>query len=131
MIDVESEVYTRVARAVRGRFARIDISDDYTKTPSVFPHVSVIEEDNSDVQRLTSDSGEMAQLVYNVNVYSNKTSGKKSEARAIMKVVDEVMRSMNALCTFRHPIPNMQNHSIYRLTAQYVLMADGKHFYRR
>lgn len=131
MIDCANEVYTRVATAVRAQFARVDCSGDYTKTPSVFPHVSVIEEDNAVLPRKTTGDTEMAQVTFNVNVYSNKQGGKKSECRAIMAVVDRAMYSMNALRTFMHPVPNLQNNSIYRLTAQYVVVTDGKLFYRR
>lgn len=131
MIDVAPEINTRVANALRAAFPNIDVSDDYIKAPSRFPHVSVTEEDNIDVPQFTTDSKQMVRLVFNVNVYSNKARGKKTEARKIMAVVDDVMHSMNALRTFMHPIPNMQNHTIYRLTAQYALSTDGKYFYRR
>ena len=131
MIDVAPEVNSRVATALRAEFPNIDVSDDYIRAPSRFPHVSVTEEDNSVIARRTTDGKEMARLVYHVNVYSNKSKGKKTEARKIMAVVDQTMASMNALRTFLHPVPNMQNHTIYRLTAQYVMDTDGKYFYRR
>ena len=131
MIDVAPEINTRVANALRAAFPNIDVSDEYIKSPSRFPHVSVTEEDNIDVAQFTTDSKQMVRLVFNVNVYSNKARGKKTEARKIMDVVDDVMHSMNALRTFMHPIPNKQNHTIYRLTAQYALSTDGKYFYRR
>lgn len=131
MIDCENEVYTRVARALRSHFERIDISGDYENAPSAFPHVSFYEADNSVDPRHTSETEEMAQVTFTVEVFSNKVPGKKTEAKQIMNVIDAEMFSMNAERLTKLSVPNMNNTSIYRLVARYRVLTDGTFFYRR
>jgi len=130
MIDCENEVYTKVATALRAEFSGINISGEYQNTPSAFPHVCFTQSDNAVVKRYTDDNHEMAHVMFEVNVYSNKASGKKTECKKIMKSIDAVMFSINFRRTALTPVPNMENASIYRLTARYEGLSDGKFFYR-
>ena len=131
MVDCENEVYTRVATALRTKFSGIDISGDYTNVPASFPHVGLYESDNSVVTQYTGQTTEMDQVTFSVEVYSNKASGKKTEAKKIMNKVDEVMFSMNAERLSKLPLPNLSNASIFRYVARYRLLTDGVNFYRR
>ena len=80
MINVESEIFNIVAKAVRNVYPDIYISGEYVKSPPRFPCVSLVEMDNSAyIRTQTSSNGENhAELMYELNVYSNKKSGKKS-----------------------------------------------------
>jgi hypothetical protein len=131
MIDCENEVYTRIAKVLRDKFSGIDIEGDYVKAPSRFPHVSIVQSDNSVVSEKMTGSAEMAQVMFEINVYSNKTVGKKTECKAIMKVVDEVLFKMNFRRLALTPIPNLEDATIYRMVARYRAATDGKYFYRR
>ena len=131
MVDCENEVYTKVATALRTAYSGIDVSGVYEPTPSTFPHVCFYEEDSSVVPNMTSDEKEMASVTFLVNVYSNKKGSKKSEAKAIMKTIDEVMFSINAQRLSKLPVENQNNASIYRLVARYRVYTDGTFFYRR
>ena len=73
----------------------------------------------------------MAQVMFEVNVYSNKTEGKKTECKEIMKVIDEVLFKMNFKRIAMTPVPNMEDASIYRMVARYRVMTDGRYFCRR
>ena len=83
MIDCENEVYTRVATVLREKFPGIDIAGDYVKAPSSFPHVSITQSDNAVISGRMTGSAEMAQVMFEVNVYSNKAEGKKTDARPL------------------------------------------------
>lgn len=85
MIDVENQIYTPIAEALRETFPGIDTSGEYVKAPSAFPHVSIVEQDNySTLTHLsTSESEEYVTIMYEVNVYSNKSSGKRYSAEAL------------------------------------------------
>lgn len=130
MIDPENEVYTKVATVLRTEFQGINLSGEYVNAPSSFPHVSFVLSDNTVVKRYTDDTHEMAHVMFEVNVYSNKGNGKKTECKKIMKKIDDVMFSINFRRTAYTPVPNMENASIYRLTARYEANTDGKYFYR-
>lgn len=131
MIDCENEVYTRIARVLRDKFPGINIAGEYVKAPSRFPHVSITQSDNSVVSEQMTGSAEMAQVMFEINIYSNKADGRKTECKAIAKVIDDVMFKMNFKRMALTPIPNMEDATIYRIVARYRVMTDGKYFYRR
>ena len=131
MIDCENEVYTRIARILRDKFPGINIAGEYVNAPSSFPHVSITQSDNSVVSEQMTGSAEMAQVMFEINIYSNKADGRKTECKAIAKVIDDVMFRMNFKRMALAPIPNMEDATIYRIVARYRAMTDGKYFYRR
>lgn len=131
MIDCENEVYTRIAKVLREKFPGINTAGEYLKTPPGFPHVSITQSDNSVISERMTGSAEMAQVMFEINVYSNLTEGKKTECKSIMKVIDDVMFSMNFKRIAMTPVPNLEDASIYRIVARYRVMTDGKNFYRR
>ena len=133
MIDVESQIYTPIAVALRETFPGIDVSGEYVKAPSAFPHVSIVEQDNyPTLEHLsTSDKEQFATLMYEVNVYSNKSTSKKSQCRNIMKVIDDLMYQRNFTRISLPPTPNLENASISRLVARYRAETDGTNLYRR
>ena len=131
MIDCENEVYTRIARVLRDKFPGINIAGEYVNAPSSFPHVSITQRDNSVVSEQMTGSAEMAQVMFEINIYSNKADGRKTECKSIAKVIDDVMFKMNFKRMALTPIPNMEDATIYRIVARYRVMTDGKYFYRR
>ena len=46
MIDVESQIYTPIAEALRAQFPGILVSGEYVNAPTRFPYVSLVEQDN-------------------------------------------------------------------------------------
>ena len=133
MIDVESQIYTPIAEALRAAFPGINVSGDYTLAPSSFPHVSIVEQDNylSLAHADSGDTEKVATLMYQVDVYSNKGIGRKTEARSIMKIIDDLMYKKNFSRLSLNPVPNMEDTTIYRLTARYRAETDGTTLYRR
>lgn len=133
MIDIEKEIYTPIANTLRGNFPGADVSGSYTKTPSSFPHISIVEQDNY-TDRNTMDSAnteKVATLMYEVNVYSNKGSNKKQECRKIIDTIDKYMYSKNFRRLSMNPVPNLEDATIYRIVARYTCNTDGTHIFRR
>lgn len=132
MIDVESLVFAPIAQAVRSQFPGANVTGEYVRDPAKFPHVSIVESDNyiSSSHRDTASAEKLATVLYEINVYSNKTSGKKSECRNIMALIDGMMYERNFTRIALVPVPNMENATIYRLTARYRAETDGNNFYR-
>lgn len=133
MNDIENEMFTKIATTLREKFSGIFVTGEYLRNPPKFPHVSIEEADSytEEGDLDTSESEKFRRVMYEANVYSNKTSGKKSEAKAIMDVVDKIMHSMNFIRTSRTPVPNLENATIYRITARYEAVTDGNLIYRR
>ena len=135
MINVENEVFSTVATALRNEFSGIFVSGEYVSAPPAFPAVTLVEDDNSTYTRTLDSSGQEnhAQIMYTVNVYSNKSSGKKSECKSIMAIIDDEMQDMGFLRVGSGPMaaPNA-NASIYRMVARYrATISTDKIIYRR
>lgn len=133
MIDCENEVFTRIATALREQFSGIDITSEYVNSPSAFPHVSITQSDSYTLSENQDSSlrDSMIVVMFEINVYSNKTEGKKTECKNIAKAIDDLFNSMNFRRQSLTPVPNMEDATIYRMTARYRAATDGKYFYRR
>lgn len=134
MIDIESQVFDRVATRVREQFPNIFMTGEYVSSPSSFPAVSLVEMDNS-TREATIDSGSNenhVNVMYEVNVYSNKTTGKKSECKMILAVLDNEMTALGFVRSTLTPVPNEYDSSIYRMVARYRAAVSHDHkIYRR
>lgn len=131
MIDVESLIFTPIAQAVREQF-NASVTGDYVKSPSTFPHASIVESDNY-ITISHRDSGtaeKYSTIMYEVNVYSNKTGVKKSECRAMLGLIDQMMYERNFSRIAMTPVPNLEDATIYRITARYRAETDGTNIYR-
>ena len=129
MIDIESTVFNRVATKVREQFPDIYMTGEYVKSPSSFPAVSLVEMDNA-TRTDTIDSGSNenhANVMYEVNVYSNKATGKKSECKAIIALIDEEMLALGFARNTLTPVPNMNDSTIYRMVGRYRATVSTKH----
>ena len=120
MIDVENIIFTAVATAVRAAYSGASIYGEYVEVPASFPCVSVVEADTRVYERTRDLSGieHHAELMYEINIYTNDSNGKKSKAKAIAQIVDNVMSGMLFTRTFRGQTPNIDR-SIYRITLRY------------
>lgn len=134
MINVENEIFNKVAEAVRAVYPSAFMSGEYVRTPSKFPFVSLIEMSNTAYDRTQSSGGleNHASLMYEVNVYSNKKSGKKSECKAIATLIDNELAALGFSRTMLQPVPNMDDATIYRMTGRYTaVISKDKKLYRR
>jgi hypothetical protein len=134
MIDIERDVFNFISKPVKKVFPDLYLTDVYVRQPSRFPAATVIEMENTTYDAsLDSASVEHHNtLVYEVNVYSNKIKGKKNECKAIIALIDELMVRLGFSRTMLQPIPNMDDSTIYRMTARYrAVVSQDKVIYRR
>lgn len=129
MIDIENEVFDRVAKRVRERFPDIFMVGEYVKSPPSLPASSLMEVDNS-TRTSTVDSGSNenhANVMYEANTYSNKKTGKKTECKAIMALIDEEMLAMGFERVTLTPVPNEYDSTIYRMVGRYRATVSSDH----
>ena len=133
MIDIENEVNTLIAQPLRTEFEGIFITgEDIVNIPKKFPCLSIFEADNYPVVK-TQDSGSNenhVHVMYEVNVYSNKKEGAKSEFKKILAFVDNLLSNYGLVRTTKQPV-TMNDANIYRLFARYEGIADNNYIYRR
>lgn len=133
MIDIENDVYDVVSAAVLASYPDALVVGKETRMPSKFPCVSIVEADNYTVG-YTQDSGSNenhVSLMYSVDVYSNKAKGSKSECKAILAIVDDVLIRKGFTRTMKQPV-SLDDATKYRLIARYTAVSDkSKTIYRR
>lgn len=125
MIDIESIVFSTVASALREKYDGIFVSGEFTDLPAKFPAVTIVESDNSIVQRMRTTHIENAiNVMYETNVYTNTVGYKKSEAKDIMETLDEEFTKLGFARTMCNPVANLQDATIYRMVARYEATVD-------
>jgi hypothetical protein len=120
LIDIENIVFTRLATEIRTAYPDTSVYGEYVEVPATFPSVSIVEADNRVVERTRDLDGveHYAQLMYEINIYTNDASGKKTKAKAIAELIDGIMSEMLFTRTFRGQTPNVDR-SIYRISLRY------------
>ena len=129
MINIENIVFDRVVTRVREKFPDICMTGEYVSSPPSFPAASLVEMDNSTrVETIDSGSSENhVNVMYEVNVYSNKAYGKKTECREILALIDEEMLNMGFSRSTFTPVPNENDSTIYRMVARYRAAVSRDH----
>lgn len=133
MIDIESEVFTAISTALKAQFPGIAVESVTTYRPSKFPCVCIEEADNYSYRqsRDSKSNDNHSTVAYEINAYSNKTSGKKTECKAILAVVDDIMIGLGFTRNTKAPI-NLDDNLMYRLFARYTaVVSKDRTIYRR
>lgn len=120
MIDIENLIVNNVFQAVNAAYPNAVCYSEYVEVPEAFPCVTLYEADNrtyrpSDDNQL---SDHQCSVMYECNVYSDKQTGKKEEAKAIADIVDATMLSMKFSRNMRSQVPNIDR-TIYRVTMRF------------
>lgn len=136
MIDVENEVVDRVKKSLVEKFSGIYVTSEQGKSPSRFPALSVVMISNPTYERtltLGKATENHSAPVFQLDGYSNKTEGRKTECKSVMKTADEEMQKMGFVRFFGpEPVPNMLDATVYRQTARYRgVVSENKEIYRR
>lgn len=134
MINVETEIFDVVAEAIMSKYPDAYVVGEYVKSLAQFPSISIVEIDNTAYDRTqTSECLENhADVTYEVNIYSNKTSGKKSECKAIASLIDDEFATLGFSRTMLQPIPNEDDATIYRIVGRYKgVVSKDKYVFRR
>ena len=134
MVNIENEIFDIMAKAIRAKYPGAYVVGEYVKSPSRFPCISIIEMDNTAYDK-TQTSGSLenhANVTYEVNIYSNKSSGKKSECKEIASLLDNEFATLGLSRTMLQPTPNVDDATIYRIVGRYRgVVSKDKYVFRR
>ena len=129
MNDFLNEIFTIVAKKLRSIYDGIFVTGEYTRQPSKFPAVTLDEIENvAALETLDSSHQEnYSALSYRLQVFSNKESGKKAEARRIFATADQEMRQLGFRRVSYTTTPEIYESTIYSITATYeaIVGANG------
>ena len=134
MINVESEIFDIMVKAIKTKYPDAYVVGEYVKSPSQFPCISIVEIDNVVYDKTQSSDNieNHASVTYEINVYSNKTSGKKSECKDISALIDSEFATLGFSRTMLQPVPNVDDATIYRMLGRYRgVVSKDKIIFRR
>ena len=134
MINYEAFIFDRVAKELRPLYKGIFIASENVPTNRTFPCVFLVEVENA-INTRTLDSSEEEKFVnvtYELNVYSNKAFGKKTECKEIASKVSDILRTLGFTRIMLQPIPNIEQPTIYRMVGRYTatISKNGEIFRR-
>lgn len=130
MITIENNIFTELAELLRTGFENIFLTGEYVMVPSRFPTVSIEEADNyTAANELDTGNEKYTVLMYEINIYTNKAVGKKTQAKEILAAIDNYFHDKNFTRLSAIPVPSTDG-SIYRITARYRVESDGINTYR-
>lgn len=130
--DIENEVFTSIAHDLMIEFPNSYVTGELlSATPTRFPCVALVEMDNYEPKSKVDSSGieVYSNITYQLTVYSNKTSGKKSECKKVFQFVDTRMRELGfrrESITPEIPI----NKTVYWMSGRYIAQVKDKTIYR-
>ena len=119
-------IFTAIRNAVKAEYADANCVQMYTPTPAKFPTVFAREIGHFTPQQAwtLTNAQDISERTWEVQVFSNLSTGSKEQAYEILDICKGVMRSMYFLETFEQPI-DQQDKSIYCLAARFRRVIGG------
>lgn len=134
MIDIEGEVMNLVYNAIYPNYPTAKFESVLNLSPSEFPCICVEELSNT-TRQSTVDSGSYerhANVTYEINIFTNNSSGKKATAKDILSRIDATMVLHGFARTSTNPM-SLDEGTKYRFLVRYegTVSKDTKTIYRR
>ena len=133
MNDIENQINTLIYTAVSPSYPDAKFESGLNLSPSVFPSICV-EMLNPIPVRSTLDSSNIekyTEVTFEINIFTNETTGKKQTAKAICSLIDDAMFRKGF--TRISYVPNgIDQGTKFRLLARYQAAVDNyNRIYRR
>lgn len=128
MIDVENYVIDKVAQSIADETPPVQVYSSHVRTPSVFPCVMIYESSNTTYEGTrTADGVERhAEVRYTIEICTNDATGKKENAKRLMRTIDDVMQGMGFFRASRQYTFGTNESSIFvALTTYRGLVGEG------
>ena len=122
-----NEIYTEVREAILAISPDAFVTSTYTPTPSKFPAVFVREIGKYTPPRYATlnNSENVSEVTYEVQIFSNKQSGAKSEADTLYAAIKVALKKQYFREASATPVDNA-DHTVYRFAATFRrIIADA------
>ena len=126
MIDKSHEIFTLVATKLRDEINPIKVIGESVAIPTEFPTVTIDEISNVPVHDDSRFMNKYAQVRYRVQVFTTGKS-KRTDARQIISIIDEVMQEFNFRCKSMSTLPEVYKSNVYQISSSYeaIIKEDG------
>lgn len=127
MAITTNQVYSAIRDAVHATYTDAYVTSEKLYAPPKFPCVEVVEMDSYPERYATTIclTDDQRRSVFEVQAFSNKSSGATLEARAIIEIVTAKFREMGYRCTTSAPVVNAADSTIKRHVARYTRVIGG------
>lgn len=121
------EIFTKVADAILAEHPTCRITNAFVYAPPEYPCAAIVLSDDGTREdtRDSSKQDKFRNMTVVVDVFSNKTNGKKTEAEAIMQIVIDTLFSLNFNMVSCKPNSNINNATNYKITATFIATIDS------
>lgn len=127
MFEIQREIFTAAATEVLTAYPACRITNAFVYAPAQFPCVAIVLSDDGTnaSMRDSSKKDNYRDITLTVDVYTNKTDGKKTEAEAIMQIIIDTLYPLNFNMVTCKPMSNINNAQNYRITATFTATVDS------
>ena len=130
MIYTSNAIYTAIRAAVLNTISTANVTQTYSPTPSKFPTVFAREIGHftpAQTQTLTNQQ-DVYETTWEVQIFSNLTSGAKEQAYKLMAAVKTALRGLYFIEVSENPI-DTANEKYYTLVARFRrVIGSGEEF---
>lgn len=124
MIDIENYIINSLSTGLQS-IQGIFVKSEYVKNITQFPCVLISEKTNTVYQKTSDETIENhANLMYQIDIFSNLVAGKKTQCKQIASIVDDIMSDMGFTRIMLEPIENIEDATIYRMVARYEAISS-------
>lgn len=136
MIDFENKIFTEIYNVVIARYPDAYIASEEEDIEPTFPTVYLTVSDSAQTWEFINSSRKenFRDVIVDVNVYSNSTSGRKTQAKKIMGLINDEMLAMGFTAASLNALDltSTENKLVTRLFARYRASVDANGiFYSR
>lgn len=124
MIDYESDIFFALRDCAVTAVSNTDVIAGAVDRPSRFPCVAIQETNNYSLGLDSSQREKYAVVQYTIQVFSNKPSGKRLEAKKIFQSVDAWMIQNNFTRRSKYETPKLYSASAFEIGATYDAVID-------
>ena len=128
MIDFENKIFTDIYNVVTASYPDAYVTAEEENTEPSFPAVYISVSDSYQTFEFINSSREenFRDLVVDINVYSNLVTGRKTQAKKIMSLINDEMLAMGFTGSSMNVLnlTNPENKLITRLFARYRAAVD-------
>ena len=130
MIYTQNAIFTVIRTAVLNTISTANVTQTYSATPSKFPTVFAREIGHftpAQTQTLTNQQ-DVYETTWEVQIFSNLTSGAKEQAYKLMGIVKNALRGLYFIEVSENPI-DTANEKYYTLIARFRrIIGSGEKF---
>ena len=130
MIYTQNAIFTVIRTAVLNTISTANVTQTYSATPSKFPTVFAREIGHftpSQTQTLTNQQ-DVYETTWEVQIFSNITSGAKKQAYKLMSIVKNALRGLYFIEVSENPI-DVSNDKYFTLIARFRrVIGSGEEF---